>query len=340
MGQRAEPKLVEVADGVHAYLQQGSWGFSNAGLIADRERSLLVDTLYDLRSTERMLAAMRRAVPAAATIEALVNTHANGDHCWGNQLVAGAEIISSRLAAEEMLELKPRLMHTLVRSAAGLARLDPRARRLLGLLGRLGVPRIGPLAEAAEFVVECFGAFDFRGIQLTVPTRTFEDRLALRVGDRRVELIQVGPAHTKGDVLVYLPDQRVVFSGDILFVGSHPIIWQGPVQNWIAACDRMLALDFNVVVPGHGPVTDRRGVEQTKQYWLTLVDSARRGYAAGASVEEVAVELLTHGYADWGEAHRAVVNVDTVYRELAHDTSARDPLALFARMARLERRIR
>jgi glyoxylase-like metal-dependent hydrolase (beta-lactamase superfamily II) len=337
--ERGAPRLVEVADGVHAYLQQGSWGFSNAGLVSDGKRSLLIDTLYDLPSTARMLAEMRRMVSAAATIETLVNTHANGDHCWGNQLLAGAEIISSRSAAEEMLELSPRLMLTLLRTASGLARLSPNARRLVGLLGRLGVPRIGPLSEAAEFVVACFGAFDFRGIRLTVPTRTFDDRLVLELGDQRIELIQVGPAHTKGDVLVYLPRQRVVFSGDILFIGSHPIIWQGPVHNWIAACDRLLALDVDVVVPGHGPITDKRGVETTKRYWQELVKHAERGFAAGLPADQVAEELFASGDAAWSEAHRLVVNVDTVYRELAHDHSLREPLSMFARMARLEQRV-
>src|SRR5258705_13916940 len=82
--------LQEVGDGLYAYLQpDGGWGWSNAGLVVDGERTLLVDTLFDLALTEQMLRAMRRAVPAAATIDTLVNTHANGDHCYGNQLVAG-----------------------------------------------------------------------------------------------------------------------------------------------------------------------------------------------------------------------------------------------------------
>lgn len=298
---------------------------------------MLVDTLYDLRLTEEMLRTMRRAVPAAARIGTVVNTHANGDHCWGNQLLRDANIVSSRAAAEEMRELPPRLMHVLTQSAAGIARLPTSARRALGLLGRLGVPRVGPLAEAAEFVGECFGAFDFGGIRLTLPTTTFEGRLTLTVGDKTVELVQVGPAHTKGDVLVYLPKERIVFTGDILFIGMHPIVWEGPVSNWIAACDRLLELDADVVVPGHGPVTNKAGVRETKAYWEYLVEAARRGYEAGASPDDVARNLCSERYAEWTEAHRLVVNIDTLYAEFSGDRSHRDPLPLFARMARLER---
>ena len=76
--------LHEVADGVFAYLQpDGGWGWSNAGLLAGDWSSLLVDTLFDLRLTRRMLDAMD-AVTGGRPIDIVVNPHANGDHCYGN----------------------------------------------------------------------------------------------------------------------------------------------------------------------------------------------------------------------------------------------------------------
>ena len=337
MAEREEATLVEVADGVHAYLQRGGWGFSNAGLVASGDTSLLVDTLYDIGLTARMLEQMRRVVKAADRIDTLVNTHANGDHCWGNQLVAGADIVSSRAAAEEMLELRPWLMLALMHAARRSQRVGPVARAAMGLLRRIGVPYVGALSEAGSFVEECFGAFDFRGIRLTPPTTTFEGKLSLTVGGKRVELIQVGPAHTKGDVVVHLPAERVVFTGDILFIGSHPIAWEGPVQRWITACDLILELDADVIVPGHGPLTTKAGVRETKSYWEHVLARARQGRAAGASPADVARELVGDGFAGWTEAHRLVVNVDTIYRDLAGDRSHRNPLNMFALMARFER---
>ena len=85
-----------------------AWGWSNAGLIVDGDEALLIDTLFDLRLTGEMLDTMRRQVPAARNIGTVVNTHANGDHCWGNELVAGATIIASRRTAEEMALLPRR----------------------------------------------------------------------------------------------------------------------------------------------------------------------------------------------------------------------------------------
>ncbi len=95
--------LHDLGNGCWAYLQpDGGWGWSNAGLIADGGATLLVDTLFDLSLTGEMLGEMRRSVPAAARIDTLVNTHANGDHTFGHQLVEGAEIISSGACRAEM----------------------------------------------------------------------------------------------------------------------------------------------------------------------------------------------------------------------------------------------
>ena len=149
--------LHELGDGCFAYLQpDGGWGWSNAGLLVGDGQSLLVDTLFDLRLTAEMLDAMAPHT-AAAPISHLVNTHANGDHCYGNQLVAGAEIIASTAAAEEMGEVPP--------CPAGRARTTPRAR-------------------SASCSASSSAPFDFDGIELTPPTRTFDGRLDLEVGGR------------------------------------------------------------------------------------------------------------------------------------------------------------
>src|SRR5215475_9474563 len=142
--------LHEIGDGCLAWLQpDGSWGWSNAGLVVDGEASLLVDTLFDLRLTAEMLAEMRKAVPAAERIDTLVNTHANGDHCFGNELVGGAVIVASEACAKEMGDVPPDVLAQLVANADAL----------------------GPVAAA--FVRRAFGAFSFKGITLTPPTETF-----------------------------------------------------------------------------------------------------------------------------------------------------------------------
>jgi cyclase len=305
--------LREVGDGLYAYLQpDGSWGWSNAGLVVDGERTLLIDTLFDLQLTEQMLGAMRRAVPAAASIDTLVNTHANGDHCYGNQLVGGARIIASERTAAEMVELPPAAMAALIEQA----------------------PEMG---ELGAFFLDCFGAFDFRGIELMLPQQTFSGELTVAVGDRELELIEVGPAHTRGDTLVHAPRERVLFSGDILFSGAHPITWAGPVSNWIGACERILAMDPELIVPGHGPLATPDAVRELKAYFEYLYEHTRRCRAEGMTALEAARAIALDRWADWGDPERLVVNIANIYGELEGDQQPTNPLVAFEQMAELAR---
>ncbi|HSZ06477.1 MAG TPA: MBL fold metallo-hydrolase [Solirubrobacteraceae bacterium] len=306
-----EQGLHEVGDGLYAYLQpDGGWGWSNAGLIVDGESTLLVDTLYDLALTERMLRTMRRAVPSAARIDTLVNTHANGDHCYGNQLVDGARILASERTAAEMSELPPAAMAALLEQA----------------------PAMG---ELGAFFQECFGAFDFKGIDLALPGETFSGELSMRVGDRELRLIEVGPAHTRGDTLVHAPAERVLFCGDILFSQAHPIAWAGPVSNWIAACDRIVAMDVDVIVPGHGPLAGPDAVRELKAYFEYLYAEARTRHEQGMTPLQAARSISMRRWADWGECERLVVNIANIYGELSGAHEPPNPLEAFQWMAEL-----
>jgi cyclase len=305
-----ERGLTQVGEGIHAYLQpDGGWGLSNAGLISDGGSTLLIDTLFDLRLTEEMLAAMRRAVPAAASIDTLVNTHANGDHCFGNQLVGGARIVASERTAAEMSELPPAAMAALVAQA----------------------PQMGTLGE---FFLRCFGPFEFEGIEPVLPSETFAGELTLRVGAREVRLIEVGPAHTRGDTLALLPAEGVLFSGDILFNGAHPIAWAGPVSNWIAACRRIEAIDPAVIVPGHGPLAETADVRELRAYFEYLYEQARATHAEGLTPLQAARRISIDRWAEWGEPERLVVNLAGIFAELS-GAEPPNPLEAFQQMAEL-----
>ncbi len=303
--------LHDLGNGAYAWLApDGSWGWSNAGLIADGDCALLVDTLFDMPMTETMLAAMRDAEPAARALDMVVNTHANGDHCNGNACCGEAEIIASRACAEQLAAEPPEMLAAMQKNTAN-----------MGLMG--------------EFFAEVFAPFDFAGVIQKLPTRTFDTALTLNVGDKRVELYNVGPAHTAGDTLVHIPADKLLYTGDILFVEGTPIVWAGPIGNWIAACDRILALEADIIVPGHGPITDKRGVNAVRDYLGYVHAEARKRYDAGLDAAEAARDIALGDYDSWGDAERIAVNVATAYREFAGDKSAPDTLQLFGLMAEI-----
>src|SRR3954451_8523274 len=141
--------LHEVGDGLFAYLQpDGTWGWSNAGLVTGPGTSLLVDTLFDLRLTREMLDAMR-PVTDRHPIGAAMNTHGNGDHCFGNALLPdGAEVYATKGAAEELEAAPPELVNALKNTDQ---------------LGR----------EFSAYIRRIFGPFRFEDIDLRPPTATF-----------------------------------------------------------------------------------------------------------------------------------------------------------------------
>ena len=115
------------------------------------------------------------------------------------------------------------------------------------------------------------------------PTRTFSGTLELEVGGREIRLIEVGPAHTPGDLIVWVPDARIAIAADILFIGVTPIMWAGPLERWIAALERLLGLGAERFVPGHGPVCGPDEVRRLIDYWRWLDRAAGRHLDAGRS---------------------------------------------------------
>ena len=300
-------ELVEIARDVYACLQPDrGLGTSNSGLV-NRAGGLVVDTFWDLPHTRDLLAQYARVWHGRA--RRVVNTHHNGDHCWGNQLFPEAELIGHRRCAEAFGRERPEYMQAL-RDAASSS--DP----VLAALGRA-------LAD-----------WDFSGIELRPPTTLVDDRLVLDLDGLAVHLIYVGPAHTAGDLIVHLPAERIVFAGDVLFRLCTPIGWDGTFARWIAALDEIIALDPVVVVPGHGPLSGTEGPREMQAYLAYVRREASRFYDADLSVLEAARRIDLGPYAGWTEPERIVFQVDRAYRELRgepYDTPV-DVTALFRAM--------
>jgi len=317
--------LYDLGNDVYAWMvPNGSWGESNAGLVLGKGSSLLIDTLWDVKYTRAMLEAMDRLL-LGNPIGTVVNTHADGDHWWGNELVSEAEIITSRAAYEEMSHIKPVSM-ILMCSVLG------------KLLQHIGAGRVGHWFSA-------MGApYGFGEVTPALPTRTFGKELTLDAGGREIRLFMVGPAHTEGDVIVHVPDAGIVFCADIVFMDSTPVMWAGPIKNMFAALNKILDMDADIIVPGHGPITDKQGVRMVMEYWQYVETRANERYDAGMSAAEAAEDILLSGdfavlpFSRWNAPERMMTNVNTIYRHRNGKTGRLGVpalLSLLAKQARL-----
>jgi cyclase len=308
---RYERGFQRVGEETWAWLQpNGGLGESNAGLVASGDHALLVDTLWDPRLTGRMLEEARALVDAPPEI--VVNTHSDGDHVWGNQLLADARIVSGATAKRLMTLDTPEEMRRLQRGGRWLAAVGSLPIPLIGTLDIGGLPRL-PLRSFGRELAP----FDWSEVELTLPTETFEEELEIAVGERSVRLIEVGPAHTGGDTVVWVPDVSVCFAADILFIGGTPIAWAGPVAGWLSALARISSLGAATYVPGHGPVCGQAEVDLLSDYfeWVQregvsqLEDGVPPAKAARRMLLDDGFESLP--WAEWDEPERLVITLST-----------------------------
>lgn len=131
----------------------------------------------------------------------------------------------------------------------------------------------------------------------TLPNETFRNEHELSVGDKTVRLIQPGRGHTDGDLVALFVEDKVLHTGDLFFNGRYPNIdleAGGSVREWVAAIDRVLQLDFDKVIPGHGPVTDRAGLVAFQTFMRQLADvgaqAARNGWSLDETEREAALD--------------------------------------------------
>ena len=292
--------LHDLGGGCFAYLQPDRppySGWSNSGFILDAGESLLIDTLRDERLTAAMLADIEaRTGVRREDIHRLLNTHRDADHTFGNRLMQHAEIFSTEFTAKNMRERAPVVARTQ----------DYIRNRPAGIVG--------------DYILYTWGApFDIEGFEPALPTRTFSRRLDIRVGTLDVRFVEFGPAHTPSDTIVHVPDRRIVYAADIVFLGNTPAIWAGPVSNWLAALDYLEALDVDIIVPGHGPITNKAGLAPVRKY-LTLVErESRLRFDQGMSVADAARDIDLEEFRQWNAPERILINVNTCYRHFRGD---------------------
>ncbi len=270
--------LIEVAREVYAYVSPtGDSGLSNAGLIVGERSATVVDTLLVPSLTRPFAEAVRKATDLP--VARVINTHHHHDHTGGNWAFADAERYASA-AARDLLIRKGKPM----------------------AVYRALLPRFAP---------------EFEVVEIFPPTVTVDGAWAIHDGRREIRIIPAAPAHTYGDVMVYLPTEKVLFAADVAFHYVTPLVSEGSIEGWLRACDAVLALDAEVIVPGHGPVGTKKDFELMRDYWLLIRDEGGRLLDGGMSPAEAARALDLGPYREWVAWPRTLWNLARLQAERA-----------------------
>ena len=275
-------ELRELAPGVFAYLQREPLGqsnvfISNCGVVGGNDSLLIVDTTAAPIHAKNFISAIRQRTQKR--FGHVVITHPHLDHYAGVQFFERAEVLGQDRCREMM--------------AREIAQLTP------------------PTWAQRENWSD--GTIPYRP---RLPSATYADRFTFYdYGDREIRLIYVGPAHTVGDTIVLLPGQKILFAGDIAFFGVTPANGSGYVAGWIKACDAILAMDVDTIVPGHGPVGSKAQLIEMRDYLVLLQREAKKRFDAGLSAGRAAADIDLGKYATWTDSDRIAQNVARLYSE-------------------------
>ncbi|WP_199806086.1 MBL fold metallo-hydrolase [Nocardiopsis alba] len=274
--------LREIVEGVYAWEQpDGTWWVNNAGAVAGDEGVLVVDTCATATRTRRFLDALDVAT-GGAPIRWALNTHQHGDHTYGNSLLPESTVLIGQTSMREALARDPLFEHL--------------------------PPVWTPQPEWGD-------------VTRRLPGVTLDRALTLHTGGRRVDLLHPGyTAHTSGDVVAWLPGERVLFTGDLIFHGLTPLAFMGSLEGSLRSLEWVASFEPEHVVPGHGPLLGASELDKVlsahERYYRFVLDAAGDAVREGLSPLEAARALDLGEFSSWADAERIVLNLHRAQADL------------------------
>lgn len=262
---------VPLTDGVYVLETKEQGGaMSNAGLIDMGDYTLIFDTFNTPQAGKDLREAALYFFNQP--IKYIINSHWHGDHARGNQHFSKETIISSSKTRELMLRTQPewlaRMKKLLPKLDEDILKLQPSLNheQEASLIKKL-TSELCYLQEIKESILTLI---------VTPPQVTYDRKMTLHGSARTVELISVGAAHTECDSILYSPSDSIAFVGDIIAVDNHPLLVDGDPMAWLEALNYVEDLNIDHLIPGHGPVTTGRYINQIRNYINDLLHISKQ----------------------------------------------------------------
>jgi glyoxylase-like metal-dependent hydrolase (beta-lactamase superfamily II) len=277
-----DTQIVELATGVYARLHEG---LTNGGIIVGDEGVLLVDSLRVPSFARRLIEDVRKLTDKP--IRYVIDTHSHWDHSWGNEEFPDSTIIGHANCRAEMLDLEARewWMNRVVSSGES-------------------------WSEEAKTV------------NVTPPNLTFDEKMSLYFAGRRIDLLYLGRAHTSGDVFIHLPDDRLLFTGDVAQDGGVPFMLDGYLEDWVGTDTRLTDLDCERFMAGHGPIGEPPALLEARDFIATLVEGTRAAIADGQDRAAAAARVtasMSERFGGWRGFERVQDSVAYAYDQIRGD---------------------
>lgn len=282
MGLVGKSGVIEIGDKVFGIVHEN--GSTNSGFLVGDEGVIVIEALETRRLAEMVKSEVRKVTEKP--IRSVICTHFHGDHSLGNQHYMPAHVIGHSQCREEMID---RWDYSVDRFASRYDEKDPE--------------------QASEH----------RNATCTPPDIIFEnDRLTMFLGDKRIELYYFGKAHTAGDIVVYLPQDKVLYSGDVITEGKGvPYTADGFPANWAKVIAAIEELDIDLIVPGHGRLGDKSMAVIERELLAYIAITVRGQFDSGVSPEEASSAMINNGFDGNLHGDMLEIAIDRLYKEFS-----------------------
>lgn len=295
-------RIEKLGSGVYAAIARADgYGLCNAGIVDLGGRTVVFDSMLTPMAGADLARAAERCTGRRP--DWVVNSHWHGDHVWGSSAFGGACVVSSRKVRELLI-------------SRSREQFDECRREFPQELAEIQGPN-STVAPADRPILRAW----FRGVldspkrlALIPPAITFEEELVLEGSRRSLHLLTYGGGHSPSDVFGYLPDERILFAGDLAMVGFHPSVSDGHPDSWMRILRRMQGLRPSQVLPGHGPMGPGSTLRVVARYLGDLDRIALRAVRQGLSAEEIGGVRMPDRYAEWRFSFMFPTNVLRAYQ--------------------------
>jgi glyoxylase-like metal-dependent hydrolase (beta-lactamase superfamily II) len=305
-------RIEKLGDGIFAAIHRSGGGaICNAGIVDLGDQTLIFDTFLTPQAARDLKAAADRLTQSPVAL--VINSHCHNDHIWGNQVFAAqSEIISTRttrdlIVAEGEKQCAWYRENTPERLASLQERYESTADEDQKSELALWIDYYGCLAEALPF------------LEVVPPNHTFSGRMVIHGSGRTAELIEYGNGHTRSDLILWLPQDSVVFMGDLLFVDCHPYLGDGDPDALVEILREIKKMDARRFVPGHGPV----GTEDDLGVMIDYVGACRaivnRVVDDGQGEEVLDAIEIPEPFAAWQQTGFFRGNLHFLYRRMLEE---------------------
>ena len=297
--------IEKLGKGVYAAISKtGGYAICNSGIIDLGDETLIFDCFISPLAAEDLKKAAEELT--GNEVKYVVNSHFHNDHIRGNQVFADAEIISTKRTAELIEETEPEELEWEAKVIDD--RIETTKQKLAEETDPLKLEELKMWMGYYQAIKESQGNYI-----ITLPNVFMKDTLIITGSEREAILFTDGKGHTESDIVLWLPEEEILFAADILFVDHHPWLGDGFPEDWISYLQDLKKLNAKSILPGHGPLGSNKDMDEVINYINTINGIVDNAIETNLTEEELRDTEIPAEFKDWWFGKFFIPNIVNLY---------------------------